>query len=431
MAYLTIKKVKGRYYGYMQESYREGGSVRTRTVEYLGAMEPAVAKQVQATRKQLGQADMAALVQSVRKASTAATRAPEPPPEAEAAPTTPNPTTEPPEPRYKRMVVNGTRAIVDTKTGELVSHDVDMTTGELFPVGDERVITTQKPTLRSFADSLKLPKSIETHELSRAALHGTHRRFGERLKRLEINPATMPDVVIAYGHPDGLKQRRNGSYTITASRQPKHGHTLNRAALWRNYRQALSRAMLDSIEAERPDLFAQLQSQLSGSHRAGKRLLFEHLNQTTSGIERLGLSLQLMLWDKLPAPSKPKRQGRKPKANTYQTKAQQDRQASAAHDLGQMSFDTVNNWREESALILAEAHKSGWGGLAEKLTKRATKHQAEIAAKKKQIQQLSKLEILAGKRRKIIREIMRAETKLAAVKNLRARGQVLRQICGP
>ena len=62
MAYLAIKKVKGRYYGYMQESYREGGSVKTRTVEYLGAIEPAIAQQVQATRQQLGAADMAALV---------------------------------------------------------------------------------------------------------------------------------------------------------------------------------------------------------------------------------------------------------------------------------------------------------------------------------------------------------------------------------
>ena len=73
MAYLAIKKVKGRFYGYLQESYRDGASVRTRTVEYLGAIEPKVAEQYRATRRQLGQADMAALVQSVRQASAAAT----------------------------------------------------------------------------------------------------------------------------------------------------------------------------------------------------------------------------------------------------------------------------------------------------------------------------------------------------------------------
>ncbi len=188
MAYLTIKKVKGHYYGYMQESYREGGRVHTRTVEYLGAMEPAVAKQVQATRKQLGQADMAALVQSVREASTAATRAPENPTQPKEAQTPPEAAPEPAR-RYKRMTVNGRPQLVDTKTGELIEPQ------------EKEVITTKnaKPTLRPFADSLKLPADIQTHRLNRTSLHATHRKFGERLKALEINPATMPDVVIKYG----------------------------------------------------------------------------------------------------------------------------------------------------------------------------------------------------------------------------------------
>ena len=69
MPYLAVKKIKGRHYGYVQESYREGGKVRTRTVEYLGAIDPTVAEQVRATRRQLGQMDIAALVQSVREAT--------------------------------------------------------------------------------------------------------------------------------------------------------------------------------------------------------------------------------------------------------------------------------------------------------------------------------------------------------------------------
>ena len=149
MPYLAIKKVKGRYYGYMQESFREGGSVRTRTVEYLGAIEPAVAQQVQATRSQLAQTDMGALVQSVREASTAATRAPEAAPEAQAAPKAPTTTAEPPQPRYERMTVNGRPQLVDIKTGELIEPQ------------DKEVITTEsldsKPTLRPFADSGFVP----------------------------------------------------------------------------------------------------------------------------------------------------------------------------------------------------------------------------------------------------------------------------------
>jgi len=400
LPYLAIKKVKGRYYGYMQESYREGGSVRTRTVEYLGAMEPAVAQQVQATRKQLGAADMAALVKSVREASAAAIRAPETPTEAETVPPAPERTTEPPQPRYEGLTVNGKPQLVDMKTGELIEPQ------------DKQVITTEtNPTLRPFTEALKLPAKIETHKLSRAALHGTHRKSGERLKRLKINPATMPDVVIKYGHPDGLKQRRDGSYIITTSRKPKRGHTLNKTALWRSYRQALSHATLDSIEAERPELFAQLQSQLSESHKAGKRLLFDYIAQTNSGALKIGLSLQLLLWDRM---TPPKRQ----KGGIY---------ASAA-DLGQMSFDTVNDWRSEAALILAEAHKDGWQKLTDKTAKTVSKQKATITKKRPEIDGLSTLDKLAGKRRKLLRDILEAETKLKASQNLSARVTLIQKM---
>ncbi len=414
--------MKGRYYGYMQESYRVGGRVQTRTVEYLGAMEPAVAAQVQATRKQLGQADMAALVQSVRNAASEATRAQEKPSEAQIAPPDPKAITEPPQRRIERMTVNGRPQLVDMKTGELIE-----------PQDTPEVITTEKPTLRPFADSLKLPSDIANHNLSLPALHGTHRKFGKRLKALQINPATMPDVTVKYGHPDGLKQHRDGSYIITASRKPKRGHSLNKTQLWKNYRRALSRATIDTIETERPEAFAALQSQLSNSHQEGKRLLFQHIAQTSSGAQRLGLSLQLMLWDRLPAPAQPKpsKGASKYRASGYQTNTQQERQASAARDLGLMSFQNVTNWREEAALILAEAHKNGWSDLTEKTTRTVAKHKAAITKKRREIDGLSKLDKLAGKKRKLVREIMQAETKLRAAEQLTKRQTALRSILDP
>ena len=36
MAYLVIKRVKGRDYVYIRQSYRVGGRVRVKTLEYLG-----------------------------------------------------------------------------------------------------------------------------------------------------------------------------------------------------------------------------------------------------------------------------------------------------------------------------------------------------------------------------------------------------------
>ncbi len=41
MAYIKRKKIKGRTYYYMAESYREAGKVKTRTLKYLGTEPPA------------------------------------------------------------------------------------------------------------------------------------------------------------------------------------------------------------------------------------------------------------------------------------------------------------------------------------------------------------------------------------------------------
>lgn len=415
MAYLAIKKVKGRYYGYMQESYREGGRVRTRTVEYLGAVEPAVAQQYQATRRQLAQADMKALVQSVRQASQAATRATEKPQEVPAPPAAspaPEPTPEPPVKRYQRMTVNGRPQLVDTKTGELIE-----------PTEPE-VITTKRPTpLRPFREALKFPADIGKHKVSAAALNATHRKFGKKLEALMIPPAIMPDVTIKYGHPDSLKRHRDGGYIVTVSRNPKRRYPIILSKLWQHYRQALSHGYLDAIRADRPELYAQLEAEMSHSHLETKRLLFEHIGQSTDGWQRIGLSLQLFLWNRLPQPKQPKpRRGRKPAAKT-----------PATTDVGLYDGGRVNDWRSEASMILADVQNSkmGWGGVGEKLTNAERKHKAMITRKRNQIGELSKLEILAGKRRRILREIMATETKLASVRNLQSRVETMRRILEP
>jgi PBP1b-binding outer membrane lipoprotein LpoB len=404
LPYLAVKKVKGRYYGYLQESYREGGHVRTRTVEYLGAMEPAVAAQVQATRKRLGQADMAALVQSVREASKTATRAPETTAEPQKQPI-PDIASKPPEPRYKRMTVNGRLQLVDTKTGELIEPE------------DKPVITTEpeKPTLRPFKDALKFPADLGKHRVGLQALQATHRKFGQRLKALRINPATMPNVTIEYGHPDGLKRERDGSYTVTTSRQKRQVRaTINKRRLWDHTRQAMSRAMLDAIEAEKPALFAELQSELDANHKDTKQMLFELIAQTPNPTTRLALSLQLMIWNKIPRDLRAK---------------------TEANDLGQMSFDTVNDWRGDAALILADAQKSGWAGLADRQANTRKKLKAMITRRKNDLAEMNTLQrlsaSLSGKRRKIIRDIMATETKLRAHEELTKRINFVRKKLDP
>jgi len=388
LAYLAVKEVKGRYYGYLQESYREGGSVRTRTVEYLGAIEPAVAKQVQTTKKKLGEVDRAAVVQSARNATATITKAPKKPTE--------------PVKRYERRKVNGRFEVVDMKTGEIIEQK------------DPQVITTQKEPkpLRSFSQALKMPNDLHRHKVSMAAINGTYEWFGARLKNHKINPSTMPDVVIKYRHPDSLKRNRKSQYVITTSRNPDRQHTINKTRLWNHYRQALSSATFDTIEQQDPELFLRLQSELSQHHQEGKRLLMEHYANATTGTARLGLSLQLYFWGKIP---KPRRK------SDYET---------AAFDLAQISPETVNDWQAEGALMLAEAHKNGWQGLREKTVKSERKHKAQITKKLNEINRLSRFDIIAGKRRKLLREIMATEAKLKAVQQLQARSQKLRELLG-
>lgn len=395
MPYLAIKKVKGRYYGYMQESYREGGSVRTRTVEYLGAIKPAVAQQYQATRRQLGQADMAALVQSVRDASIAATRAPETPiepPKAPVATDTPTTTPERPSARFQRMLVNGKFETVDTKTGELIETP-------------QPVITTAQEEAKP---ALTFPKGFDQLPVGRHALQTAHRRYRERLVKLGIDPATMPTVSFAYGHPDGLKRNRDGSFTVTVSRNPKRRSPIRRDLLWQHYRQALAQGYLATIEAEQPELHHQLHTTLSRSHNAAKRLLWEAIAHAPDQRLGIGLSLHLLVWDRLP--------------RSLAKKAE-------AKDYGQHSFDTINDWQGEAAFILAETSKrGGWNNVLGSYQNTIRKHKAMITRRKNDLAEAGLLDRLSGKRRKILRQIVEAETKLAAVKNLKARAQLLRRV---
>lgn len=400
MPYLAIKKVKGRYYGYMQESFREGGKVRTRTVEYLGSIDPAVAQQYQATRSQLAGMEMDALVQAVRDSSAAAIRAPETP----QVDPTPQSAAAPPQQRTKRMMINGRAQLVDMNTGELIK-----------PQEKEVITTETKPTLRPFRDALKLPADMAKHRVDLKALVATHHRYGKRLKQLEINPATMPNVVIRYGHPDAVKRNRDGSYAVIVSRRTRKVRTtINGRRFWDHSRQAMSRAMLDAIETERPALFAELHHELDPSSRAAKRLLFDSIATAHTPSQRLVLSLQLILWNKIP---------------------HSVRGNAEAMDFGQMSFETVNDWRGEAALILAEAQKSGWAGVAEKFALTARKHKAMITRRKSDLAEMNALQRfsarLSGKRRKIIRDIMAAETKLRATEGLKSRAAFLQAKLDP
>lgn len=375
LAYLAIKIVNGKAYAYMQESYREGGKVHTRTVEYLGAVDPSVADQLKATRKQLGRADMAALVASVG---------------AEA------------------------KGIAAGRDREILPGDDTATEPETPPNSTtEPLITTEKKatTTGQLPRFFHRPDDLASYGVGEAALSKTQTRFSDRLEAMGVDPSAMPKVEIVYGHPDGMRRNRDGSYTITAARKPQNKrHQINKTKLWRHTRQATSMAYLDALVEAQPDVHHRLQSELEQSHRETKRLLVQSLAQASSPMEKLSLSLQLFIWHSVP---------------------QKLVKRKTAEEFGQASFETLKDWRTEAAFVLAEAHKSGWQGMANRNKKARRKLRTAISRQRNEIDRMGMIERLSvrlsGKRRRIIREIIAKEKQMRGIDQLEHRQKVLKR----
>lgn len=438
MPYLVVRKVKGRFYAYSQESYREGGKVRTRTVSYLGAIDPTVASQVRSTRRKLGQLDIKSTKADVKRLVEAATAPAKPLPvqadnlnEAQqnstdvdvAKPFThidksSNQSQAKPQSKAKaaataskrqrgasksagrkarakpvQMTIDGHKLMVDQNSGVILK-------------GADKVITIekQKPTLRPFQDSIKLPKTLGKYGCSSTALLKTHARFGSRLRQLGIDPAHMPDITVKFGHPSGLRRNKDGSFTIVASRKPKQLHPLNKTELWKHYRQALSEGYLHALEKGHPALKDALRTGLDPHYAESKKLAIECIKLSKNKAARWSLSLQVSLW------------GQIPKWNQKYAKAE---------EFGQYSFDTSYAWESEIAAVLGEVQKSGWDKLTERHNKTRKKLQSRMAFRRNDWKKAGFGDRLSGKRARFMRELREAETKLQALEQLQHRMDIL------
>ena len=80
---------------------------------------------------------------------------------------------------------------------------------------------------------------------------------------------------------------------------------------------------------------------------------------------------------------------------------------------------------------MAEAHKSGWEGMAGRNKKARRKLKSAITRQRNEIDQMGALERLSarlsGKRRRIIREIMVKEEQLRGIDQLEQRQKVLQR----
>lgn len=344
-----IKKVKGRSYGYEQESYREGGTVRTRTTAYYGPLEPAILRQINQTRQSIGRLKIA----QIREIAGA------------------------PKPNVPKN-----------------------------KAAPEKVITTDKAN-RPFRDSLLLPKNMSEYDLSKTAFQRTHLRFGNRLKALGINPSHMPDVKIKYGHPSGFSKDRNGRYVVTVSRKPKARMPINRKELWTNYRLALAQSFLDGLEKGDGVHFNAIRASLDDSYQETKRLTILAANTMPSSYGRLMLSLQILIQNHMPAIGL---------------------QQTGKTDAGFYRQGQLKGWRPEASVMIADVQRLGWSALQEKNTKTRKRLKRIIKMRIKAWKRASLLDGLSGRKRKLIREVMEAETQLRALNQLERRQKTLAEI---
>lgn len=245
MSYLALKKVKGNYYLYRQESYREGGKVRTRTLAYYGAVSSSVGQQVEKTKREVRQTELKALVYNNRKA---------------------------------------VREILKQTVKEIPT---------------QKVITTKKD--EPIKRALVFPAEIKDFNVSRNSLYATRERYTKRLGGFGIAETELPTINIKLGNKDGIKREKDGSYIVNVRvRNKLHFRKINRIELWKNYREALGRAYLDCVETHKQETFSELRCELDESHKQTRNFLFESFTRTKKPMERLQLSLQLYLWHKVP-----------------------------------------------------------------------------------------------------------------------------------
>lgn len=387
MSYLAVKRVKGRYYAYRQESFLEGGKVRTRTIEYLGAVDPALAARIRTRDIAVIPKQNAAPITSHELADEVIQS------DARRHPRSLDASSQANSEDRMQVTINGEAVLIDRHTGEILK-----TYG--------KVITTriEAHALRPFSQSLMLP-NLEDYGASTTALRGTHARYGRRLSALKINPAFLSDVKVEYGHPNQFRSNADGSYSVVVSRRPdRKRHQINKIELWKNFRQALSHSYLDAIEQGSPNFYDDLRLVFDYHYRESQRLALEAICVNADPLKKVMLSLQIKLWHQLPGWVKKK---------------------ASPSELGQINLDRQTGWRDEAAEILAAVQKSGWDEMDKRVRNTRAKLKSRITKRLNimaDVGSLGDLSLrLSGKRRRLFREIRETEFELQALEQLEHR----------
>jgi len=241
MSYRVVKKINGSHYLYEQETYREGGKVRTRS-QYIGAVDPKLIKQLKSRGEPL-----------------------------EAALMSPEPETIVPAKSDTELTVKYTVTTVDDEPPKS-TFGLDDIPSPSKPKPEPRFNTTKndksKPTKNIRSQLLRIKAKVERHNINRTALEAEHRRFTRHVEGLGLKTDSIGRVLVGTGKKVRCRRQRSGNHVITIPRfntKKKKGDIgpATRAAFKREYRKALAGTYLDAIKAQDPKYYAGLEQSLT------------------------------------------------------------------------------------------------------------------------------------------------------------------------
>jgi len=379
MSYRVVKKINGCHYLYDQETYREGGKVRTRS-QYLGAVDPKVVKRL----KTRGEPIESALI-------------------------TPPPKPEEPEIKYTVELIPKVKppkepAQVNPETPPQQSVEkVDK------PLNTTSRYKTEKPKSLHI-QPLRIKSKVERHNISRAALKGEHRRFVGHMEALGLKTERLGRVLIGTGKQVRCRRQRSGNYVLTLPRWKVKAdpskktkgdlrRPATRVAFKREYRKALAGVYLDTIKAQDPKYYAGLEQNLSATFKAQNKAISRYImNSGWKSSQKIGLTLHflhskmLSNWSKSHIPSE---------------------------IVGLADHERRDTWRQDAEAMMSEIQKFGWNNAYSKYMKELSKAESLTLRKLGEYRKAGVVDRLSGKRRKYAREF----------RKLNARRKALNEAC--
>lgn len=378
MTYRVVKKINGSHYLYEQETYREGGKVRTRS-QYIGAVDPKLVKRL----KSRGEPIEAAL------------KEPEPASSIE----------DEPEITYTVTIATPEQKQVEA----LIRPDPQIKSPGLSKVKTpskqaNKLNTTKNKTSKTDkiirSQPLRIKAKVERHNISRTALEFEHRRFKRHMEGLGLKTDDMGRVLVGVGKQVKCRRQRSGNYVITIPRfkiQKQKGDigSATRTAFKREYRKALAGTYLDAIKAQDPKYYAELEQNLSVTFKAQNKAIARYLmNSKRKPSQNIGLTLHFLYskmlsnWSKL---------------------------HMSSEKLGLADHERRDDWRQDAAATMAEIQQRGWSQTYSKYMMELSKVESFTLRKLGEYRDAGVLDRLSGKRRKYAREFRKLNARRKAL----------------